>query len=247
MSSLKGKVAIVTGASRGIGRSIAVRLAEAGADVVVTATSIENTGEVAGRIEALGRRVLPLAVNVAEFSETEALIRATLEAFSRIDILVNNAGITRDNLLVRMRQEEWDEAIAVNLNGTYNCIRAATKSFMKQRAGKIINITSVVGIVGNPGQANYCAAKAGVIGLTKSVAKELASRNVQVNAIAPGLIETDMTKHLAIEGQNKLLDSIPAGRIGKPEEVAALAAFLASEEANYITGQVIHVDGGMVT
>ena len=247
MSSLKGKVAIVTGASRGIGRAIAVRLAEAGADVVVTATSIENTGEVAGRIEALGRRVLPLAVNVAEFSETEALIKATLEAYSRIDILVNNAGIRRDNLLVRMRQEEWDEAIAVNLNGTYNCIRAATKSFMKQRAGKIINITSVVGIVGNPGQANYCAAKAGVIGLTKSVAKELASRNVQVNAIAPGLIETDMTKHLAIEGQNKLLDSIPAGRIGKPEEVAALAAFLASEEANYITGQVIHVDGGMAT
>lgn len=246
MSELTDKVAVITGASRGIGRAIALRLAEGGADVVVTATSRESAEKVAGEIEKLGRKSLPVAVNVAAYDEVEKLIKTTLETFSKIDILVNNAGINRDNLLVRMSQDEWDAALNVNLRGTFNCIRAATKTFMKQRAGKIINITSVVGVIGNAGQANYCASKAGVIGLTKSVARELASRNIQVNAIAPGYIATDMTEQLSEDIKTELKKTIPLGRIGAPEDVADLVAFLASERANYITGQTIHVDGGMV-
>ncbi|MFQ5604374.1 MAG: 3-oxoacyl-[acyl-carrier-protein] reductase [bacterium] len=246
MKKLQEKVAIVTGASRGIGRAIALRLAHDGAHVVVTATTLEGANKVAGEIERLGQKTLAQAVDVAQMPQVEALIKNTLERFSKIDILVNNAGVTRDNLLVRMSQEEWHQTLSVNLKGTFNCIRAATKSFMKQRQGKIINITSVVGIIGNPGQANYCASKAGVIGLTKSVARELAARNVQVNAVAPGFIATDMTSNLLEEAQKNLVAAIPAGRIGEPEDVAALVAFLASDEANYITGQVINVDGGMV-
>lgn len=246
MSELKDKVAIVTGASRGIGRAIALRLAESGADVVVTATSRKSAENVAGEIEKLGRKALPVAVNVAVYEEVESLVKTALETFSRIDILINNAGINRDNLLVRMSQEEWDTALNVNLKGTFNCIRAATKSFMKQRSGKIINITSVVGVTGNAGQANYCASKAGIIGLTKAAARELAARNVQVNAIAPGYIATDMTEQLSEEIKTELKKTIPLGRIGAPQDVAELVAFLASERANYITGQTIHVDGGMV-
>ncbi|MCH9007442.1 3-oxoacyl-[acyl-carrier-protein] reductase [candidate division KSB1 bacterium] len=246
MSRLQDKVAIVTGASRGIGRAIALRLAGDGANLVVTATSLERAESVATEIEALGRKALPLACDVAEFEQVESLIKGTTEIFSRIDILVNNAGITKDNLLIRMNQEQWDDVIAVNLKGTFNCIRAATKTLMKQRAGKIVNITSVVGIMGNAGQANYCASKAGVIGLTKSVARELAARNIQVNAVAPGFITTDMTAALPEEVKENLSEAIPLGRMGSPEEVAACVAYLASEDADYITGQVINVDGGMV-
>jgi len=246
MSPLKDKIAIVTGASRGIGKAIALRLAHDGANLVVTATSLVNLQEVANEIEKLERKTLPVAVNVSEYDEVEDLIKTTLTTFGKIDILVNNAGITRDNLLIRMKQEEWEKTIAVNLSGTFNCIRAATKTFMKQRQGKIINITSVVGIIGNPGQANYCASKAGIIGLTRSVAKELASRNIQINAVAPGFIDTDMTHNLDEEVLRKMIDTIPLGRVGKPEDVAAVVSFLASENADYITGQVVNVDGGMV-
>jgi 3-oxoacyl-[acyl-carrier protein] reductase len=246
MGKLKDKVAIVTGASRGIGRAIALRLAQEGAHLVVAATTLDGAKKVAAEIEQLGRQAMTVAANVADFASAETLIKSTLDQFEKIDILVNNAGIARDNLLVRMSADEWDDVINVNLKGTYNCIRAATKTLMKQRAGKIINITSVVGVMGNAGQANYSASKAGVIGLTKAAARELASRNIQVNAIAPGYIQTDMTSGLSEEVQQKLREAIPLGRLGTPEDVAALAAFLASADADYITGQVLHVDGGMV-
>lgn len=244
--SLQKKVAIVTGASRGIGRAIALRLAKEGAYVVVTATTVENANKVAVEIEQLGGRAFAFALNVAEIGECETLVKTALEKFSKIDILVNNAGVTDDNLLVRMKEEEWDKVLDVNLKGAFNCIRASTKTLMKQRSGKIVNITSVVGIMGNAGQANYCASKAGVIGLTKSVAKELAPRNIQVNAVAPGYIETDMTKDLPDDVRETLVNAIPLGRIGAPDDVAALVSFLVSENADYITGQIITVDGGMV-
>lgn len=244
--NLQDKVAVVTGGSRGIGRATALRLSQEGADVLIAATTTDGASRVANEIERLGRKALGLAVNVANLEDCENLIKTALDKFSKIDILINNAGITRDNLLVRMKPEEWDRVLDVNLKGTYNCIRAATKTFMKQRAGKIINITSVVGMMGNAGQANYCASKAGIIGLTKSVARELATRNVQVNAVAPGYIETDMTKDLSDDVRQAMVAAIPLGRIGNPEDVAALVAFLASENSDYITGQIITVDGGMV-
>ena len=243
--NLSKKVAVVTGASRGIGRACALRLAQQGADIVVIATTLDNAARVAAEVEVIGRQALPLAVNVAAYSEVEAMVAATLERFGKLDILVNNAGITRDNLLIRMTQEQWDEVLNVNLKGTFNCIRAVTKTLMKQRSGKIINISSIVGITGNPGQANYSASKAGIIGLTKSVARELAPRNIQVNAIAPGFIKTDMTGALAGEVLDNLLASIPLGHIGSPEDIAGSVAFLASADADYITGQVLQVDGGL--
>jgi len=243
--SLQDKVAIVTGASRGIGRAIALRLAKEGADIVVTATTFEGASKVAGEIEQLGRKAVAIALNVAEIQECEGLVKATLDKFSRLNILVNNAGVTGDNLLVRMKEEEWDKVLDVNLKGTFNCIRAATKTLMKQRAGKIVNITSVIGIIGNAGQANYCASKAGVIGLTKSVAKELASRNIQVNAVAPGYIETDMTDQMKDKAREDIIKGIPMKRLGNISDIAAACLFLASDEANYITGQTLVIDGGM--
>lgn len=246
MIDLKNKIAIVTGAARGIGRAIALRLAEAGADVVVSDIVMEGANEVAKQIHDMGRRSLAFAADVANMVQAEQLVDAAVKEFGRVDILVNNAGITRDNLLLRMDENEWDTVIAVNLKGAFNCIKAVTRPMMKQRSGKIINMASVVGIIGNAGQANYAASKAGLIGLTKSAAKELASRNIQVNAVAPGYIETDMTKNLPETAKQAFLTLIPCKRPGQPQEVADVVLFLASPLSDYITGQVIHVDGGMV-
>jgi len=243
---LAGKAALVTGASRGIGRAVALALAEAGADVLVNyAGSREAAEEVAERIRGLGRRAETFRANVAEAAQAEALVKFAFDTFGKLDILVNNAGITRDNLLIRMKEEEWDEVIAVNLKGVYNCLKAAARPMMKQRSGTIINISSVVGVIGNAGQVNYAAAKAGVIGLTKSAAKELASRGITVNCVAPGYIATDMTEKLGDDVKEAVLAHIPMGRMGAPEEVAKVVRFLASEAASYMTGQTLHVDGGM--
>ena len=246
MAKLQDKVAIVTGGSRGIGKAIALRLATEGAKVVVTATTKAGADKTAEEIRQNGGQATGFEANVAEVKQVEALIKGTVEQFGGLHILVNNAGITRDNLVMRMSDEDWNAVIATNLTGTFNCIRAASKIMMKQRSGKIINITSVVALMGNKGQANYCAAKAGVIGLTKSVARELASRNVQINAIAPGFITTDMTAVLPEAAKTAMAQAIPLERMGTPEEVASAVAFLASAEADYMTGQVLNIDGGMV-
>lgn len=243
---LQGKVALVTGASRGIGRAIALCLAEAGADVAVNyAGSEAAAGEVVAAIEAMGRKAIKLRANVGSAGEVEQMVAAVLETFGRLDILVNNAGITRDNLIMRMKEEEFDEVINTNLKGVFNCLKAVTRPMMKQRFGRIINISSVVGSLGNPGQANYTAAKAGVIGLTKTAARELASRNITVNAVAPGFIVTDMTDKLPEEMKEQLHKQIPLARMGSPEDVAKAVRFLASDDASYMTGQTLHVDGGM--
>ncbi|WP_310192736.1 3-oxoacyl-[acyl-carrier-protein] reductase [Bacillus sp. 3255] len=243
---LTGKVALVTGASRGIGRAIALHLAEQGADVAVNyAGSEAAAAEVVSAIEAMGRKGIKLRADVSSYQESEDLVKKTIEFFGKIDILVNNAGITRDNLIMRMKEEEFDQVIATNLKGVFNCVKAVTRPMMKQRFGRIINISSVVGVLGNPGQANYVAAKAGVIGLTKATAKELASRGITVNAVAPGFIETDMTDKLAGEMRDQMLKQIPLERLGQPEEIAKVVRFLASDDASYMTGQTIHVDGGM--
>jgi 3-oxoacyl-[acyl-carrier protein] reductase len=243
---LKGKVALVTGASRGIGRAIAMELAQHGADVIVNYAGNEAAAlEVVAAIEALGRSAVAVKGNVASSADVEAMVSGTLERFGKIDILVNNAGITRDNLLMRMKEEEFDDVIATNLKGVFNCIKAVTRPMMKQRSGRIVNISSVVGALGNPGQANYVAAKAGVIGMTKSVARELASRGITVNCVAPGFIATDMTDKLSGEMKESLLKQIPLGTLGAPEQIAKAVRFLASEDASYMTGQTLHVDGGM--
>ncbi|NGQ93889.1 3-oxoacyl-[acyl-carrier-protein] reductase [Brevibacillus sp. SYP-B805] len=243
---LTGKVALVTGASRGIGRAIALRLAEAGADVIVNYSGSEAAAaETVAKVKELGRRAIMIRANVGSSEEVEAMFKTALDEFGRIDILVNNAGITRDNLIMRMKEEEWDDVLAVNLKGVFNCIKAATRPMMKQRSGRIINITSVVGVLGNPGQANYVAAKAGVIGLTKTTARELASRNITVNAVAPGFIDTDMTAGLPEEVKASMLAQIPLGRLGQADEIAKVVVFLASDAASYMTGQTLHVDGGM--
>lgn len=243
---LTDKVAIVTGGSRGIGREASLALARAGAHVVINYAGNEAAAkEVVEQIVKMGRQSMAIQGNVASLQEVENLVSQTLEAFGRVDILVNNAGITRDNLLMRMKENEWDEVINTNLKGVFNGIKAVTRPMLKQRSGRIINISSVVGVTGNPGQANYVAAKAGVIGLTKSAARELASRSITVNAVAPGFIETDMTNQLPEEARSQLLSQIPLNRLGKPEDIAGLICFLASEEASYITGQTILVDGGM--
>lgn len=243
---MEDKIAVVTGASRGIGRSIALALADAGAHVVVNyAGNAQAAKEVAEAIEQKGRQAIIYQADVADSEQVATMMEEVLKVFGKIDILVNNAGITRDNLLMRMKEEEWDQVIATNLKGVYNCIKAVTRPMMKQRSGRIINISSVVGSVGNPGQANYVAAKAGVIGLTKATAKELASRGITVNAVAPGFIETDMTAKLNEEIQASLLTQIPLQKLGQPNDVAHMVCFLASEKASYVTGQTIHVDGGM--
>ncbi len=246
MKRLENKIAVITGASRGIGKAIALHMAAEGARLVLTARNLAGVETVAEEIRQQGGEALAFAADVTVAAETEAMIKKTVEKFGALHILVNNAGMTRDNLIMRMSDDEWQSVLATNLTGTYHCIRAASKIMLKQREGKIINMTSVVAEMGNKGQANYCAAKAGVIGLTKSVARELASRNVQCNAIAPGFIDTDMTAGLTENAKEVLLQSIPLGRIGKPDDVAHLAVFLASYEADYITGQVFNVDGGLV-
>lgn len=243
---LAGKVAVVTGASRGIGKSIALELAKQGADVVVNyAGSVDRANEVVKEIEALGRKGISIQCDVSNTDSVNAMMKEALESFGNIDILVNNAGITRDNLLMRMKDSEWDDVINTNLKGVFLCTKAVTRPMMKQRKGRIINITSIVGVTGNPGQANYVAAKAGVIGFTKTTAKELAQRNITVNAIAPGFITTDMTDKLTEEVKNSMLTQIPLGQFGRPEDIANAVVFLASDDSSYITGQTLHIDGGM--
>ncbi|GAA0375179.1 3-oxoacyl-[acyl-carrier-protein] reductase [Paenibacillus motobuensis] len=243
---LEGQTALVTGASRGIGRSIALALAGAGANIAVNyAGNEEAAAKVVAEIEALGVKAYAVKGHVGDSEQFDAMVKGVVEAWGRIDILVNNAGITRDNLIMRMKEEEFDEVIATNLKGVFNGIKSVTRPMMKQRSGRIINISSVVGVLGNAGQANYVAAKAGVIGLTKSAARELASRNITVNCIAPGFIETDMTDQLPEEVRQGMLGNIPLARLGQPEEIAKVALFLASDSASYMTGQTLHVDGGM--
>ncbi|UNK16748.1 3-oxoacyl-[acyl-carrier-protein] reductase [Paenibacillus sp. N3/727] len=246
IEALKGQTALVTGASRGIGRSIALALAGMGANVAVNYSGNEAAAnEVIAEIRAKGVEAIALKANVGISAEADALVKQVIDAWGRIDILVNNAGITRDNLIMRMKEEEFDQVIETNLKGVFNCLKAVTRPMMKQRYGRIINISSVVGALGNPGQANYVAAKAGVIGLTKSAARELASRGITVNAVAPGFIDTDMTRELPEDMREKLMGDIPLARLGKPEEIADVVTFLASSGASYMTGQVLHVDGGM--
>jgi len=241
------RVALVTGAARGIGRAIALALAQPGIRLYLN--DVGNWEEMAQTVEAVtarGAAAQSKAFNVAEAGAVQAAMDEIVQESGRLDILVNNAGIARDNLLARMKEAEWDQVLAVNLKGAYNCLRAATRPMLKQRYGRIINISSVVGVMGNAGQANYSASKAGLIGLTKSVARELASRNITVNAVAPGFIQTEMTEALPEAVKAEMLAQIPLKRFGGPEEVAYAVAFLASEAAAYITGQVIHVNGGML-
>lgn len=246
MNNLKGKVAIVTGGARGIGAAIARKLAGEGADIVVNDIAAGDSGDqLVAELNAAGNRAVFIAADISKADQAKQLVAESIEKMGRIDILVNNAGITRDNLIMRMSEEEWDSVIAVNLKGTFNCIQAATRPMLKQRSGAIVNLASVVGVAGNPGQANYSASKAGVIGLTKTAAKELASRGVRVNAVAPGFIETEMTKKLPEEYTGKLKDVIPLGVFGTPENVADVVAFLAGDDAAYVTGEVIKIDGGL--
>ena len=244
---LEGKTALVTGASRGIGRAVAVALAAAGAKVAVNyAGNVAAAEETKAAIEAAGGTAILVKADVASSEEVEGMVRQTVEAFGRIDILVNNAGITRDRLLMRMKDEDFDAVVNTNLKGVYYATKAVTKLMMKNRYGRIINMTSVVGLTGNAGQANYAAAKAGVIGFSKTAARELASRGITCNMVAPGFIATDMTKDLPEEAKETMMASIPLARAGQPEDVAQAVLFLASDNASYITGQVINVDGGMV-
>lgn len=243
---LTGKVALVTGAGRGIGREVALTLAEYGADVIVNYNgSKEKAQEAAARIEEMGRKAVAVQCSVADFESCGKMITDMLTVFGHIDILVNNAGITRDNLVIRMTEQDFDAVVDTNLKGTFNTIKHLYRPFIKQKSGRIINLSSVTGVLGNAGQANYAASKAGVIGLTKSMARELASRNITVNAVAPGYIDTDMTQAMTDAAKEATVAQIPLKRVGMPRDVAETVAFLASDKAAYITGQVICVDGGM--
>ena len=246
MSQLLGQIAVVTGAGRGIGRAIALKFAAEGADVVCVSRTAENSQRVAEEIMALGRKAWAHAVDVADGAAVNAVAEAILAAMGRVDILVNNAGVTRDGLLVRMSEADWDTVLDTNLKGAFLFTKALTRAFMKQRSGRIINIASIVGLIGNAGQCNYASSKAALIGFTKSAARELASRGVLVNAVAPGFVDTDMTSGLKDELKTEMLKSIPLGTFGQPEDIAQAALFLASPASRYITGQVLTVDGGMV-
>ncbi|HTY44802.1 MAG TPA: 3-oxoacyl-[acyl-carrier-protein] reductase [Patescibacteria group bacterium] len=243
---LKNQVAFITGSAQGIGREIAMTFAAEGADVVVSDVNLEKATQTSQEIEGLGRKSLALQTDVTKGEQVDEAINKILDKFGKVDILVNNAGITKDNLLLRMSEADWDAVINVNLKGTFNCTKAVSKVMIKQRKGKIINIASIIGIIGNAGQANYSASKAGIIALTKTTAKELAARNINVNAVAPGFIQTDMTAKLSEELKQKMLQVIPLNALGTPADVAKACLFLASEESNYITGQTLVVDGGMV-
>ncbi|MDQ0245648.1 3-oxoacyl-[acyl-carrier protein] reductase [Bacillus fengqiuensis] len=244
---LTGKTALVTGASRGIGRAIALELGRLGVKVAVNYAGSEAKAlEVVDEIKALGSDAIAIQANVSDADSVQNMVKQVIETFGSLDILVNNAGITRDNLLMRMKEDEWDDVISTNLKGVFLCTKAVTRQMMKQRSGRIINIASIVGVSGNAGQANYVAAKAGVIGLTKTTAKELASRNITVNAVAPGFITTDMTDKLPEDVKQEMLKQIPLASFGEPEDIAHVVSFLASEGSRYMTGQTLHVDGGMV-
>lgn len=245
---LKGKCAVITGSTRGIGKAIAIKYASLGCNIVINYRSEKdevNAYELSEEIGKLGVDTLIVKANVADFEEAKNIVEKTKEKFGKVDILVNNAGITKDNLILRMNESDFDSVINVNLKGSFNCLKAVTPIMLKQKHGKIINMASVVGVIGNPGQVNYCASKAGVIGMTKSLAKELGGKNINVNAIAPGFIDTDMTKVLSEDQKKNILSQVPLKRLGLVSDVANVAAFLASEDSDYITGQVIHVDGGM--
>lgn len=246
MKPLEGKAALITGASQGIGRAICLRLAEAGANIGGMDVACELLEETGSLVRQQAAEFLPLRANVAKLEEVTRGVEELCRKFERLDVLVNNAGITRDNLMIRMSEQEWNDVLAVNLTGVFNGLKAASRVMMRQRGGSIVNIASVVGIVGNAGQANYSASKAGVIGLTKTAARELAKRNVRVNAVAPGYIMTRMTEQLSEEATESLKSQIPLARLGSPEDVAEAVLFLASAASDYITGQVIRVDGGMV-
>jgi 3-oxoacyl-[acyl-carrier protein] reductase len=246
MSQLTNQIAVVTGAGRGIGRAIALRFAAAGADVVCVSRTAENSEKVAGEVRALGRKAWALAVDVADPAAVAAAAEKALAEAGKVDILVNNAGVTRDGLLMRMSEADWDTVVDTNLKGAFLFTKAFSRAFIKQRSGRIINVASVIGLIGNAGQCNYSASKAGLIGFTKSAARELASRGITVNALAPGFIETDMTSGLNDQLRTEVMKTIPLGTFGSGDDIAAAALFLAGPEARYITGQVLAVDGGMV-
>ncbi|MHC0037199.1 3-oxoacyl-[acyl-carrier-protein] reductase [Pseudoneobacillus sp. C159] len=244
---LAGKVALVTGASRGIGREIAIEMAKHGANVAVNYSGSEaKANEVVDLIKEMGQDAFAVQCDVSNSEAVTNMVKETVDRFGKLDIVINNAGITRDNLLMRMKEDEWDDVININLKGVFLVTKAVTRQMMKQRYGRIINVASIVGVSGNPGQANYVAAKAGVIGLTKTSAKELATRNITVNAIAPGFITTDMTDKLTEDVKTEMLKVIPLARFGEPKDIAKVALFLASDDSAYMTGQTLHVDGGMV-
>ncbi len=243
---LEGKIAVITGGARGIGKEIAEVLAKEGANCVLCDVNAEDLKNATAEIEGLGVQCMGLSLNVCDLKQCEEAMNKIIDKFQKIDILINNAGITRDGLLLRMKEEDWDSVISVNLKGTFNCTKAAIKVMLKQKSGRIVNVASIIGVIGNAGQANYAASKAGIIGLTKSVAKEVASRNINVNAIAPGFIQTKMTEVLSEEVKEAMRKQIPLKRFGRPEDVGNLVLFLVSDDASYITGQVIKIDGGMV-
>ncbi len=243
--SLTGKISIVTGAAQGIGQTIATTLAQEGADVVVADLNANSCQETVDRIQQLGRKVIAVSVNVGDWDQVKSMVDHVLKEWGRIDILVNNAGITRDGLLMRMKEEDWQAVLQVNVTGTFFCAKAVLPTMSRQRSGRIVNIASIVGAIGNAGQANYAASKAAVIGLTKTIAREYASRNITINAVAPGFIDTSMTQGLSADTKEALLSQIPLKRLGQPSDVADAVSFLCTEKAGYITGHVLHVNGGM--